>query len=440
MTVITEARRRIRWVLRHGLMRRMVERRRQAGEVTAKLMLDPAYVDDPFPHYAAVRSTGRAVHDGMLLHTTHHDVATAVLRSPDMGSAGMRTDDLPLLVKVLARVGGKSPLGPVEQPSMLVSNPPDHTRYRKLVTRAFSAKAVAGLRTRTEEIAAGLLDDMQARGGRADLIDDFAALLPATVIAEMLGAPVEMRRQFLDWGAAAGISLDAGLSWSEFSRSEKGTSALCDWMESHLDHLRAHPGDNILSALVHARAEEGKLTQDELVSIAVLLLAAGFETTVNLIGNAAHLLMAHPDQLALLREDPSRWPNAVDEVLRLDSPVQRTGRIARTDTDVAGVSLKAGQGIMVMLGGANRDPAVFPDPDRFDVLRENAGSHIAFSSGIHYCLGAGLAKMEAEVGLRALFGRFPDLAPAGAPTRRPTRVLRGYEHMPVTLETATVPA
>jgi cytochrome P450 len=281
---------------------------------------------------------------------------------------------------------------------------------------------------------------MAAGGDRADLIDDFAALLPATIIAEMLGAPVEMRRQFLDWGAGAAISLDAGLTWAEFSRSEQATAALCDWMEAHLEHLRAHPGDNILSALVHARAEEGKLTQDELISIAVLLLAAGFETTVNLIGNAAHLLMAHPDQLELLREDPSRWPNAVDEVLRLDSPVQRTGRIARTDTEVAGRALTAGQGVMIMLGGANRDPAVFPDPDRFDVLRENAGSHIAFSSGIHYCLGAGLAKMEAEVGLRALFDRFPGLAPSGAPTRRSTRVLRGYEHMPVTLQTATVPA
>jgi cytochrome P450 len=323
---------------------------------------------------------------------------------------------------------------------MLATDPPDHTRYRKLVTRAFSARAVAALRSRTEEIAAELLDLMATRGRPVDIVSDYASLLPATVIAEMLGAPLAMRRQFLEWGAGGAMSLDAGLGFRQFRESERKLEAMQEWMRSHFEQVRRHPGDDIFSTLVHAQAEEGRLTEDELISIGMLLLAAGFETTVNLIGNGVALLTAHPDQLALLRAEPSRWPNAVDEVLRHDSPVQRTGRFAQRDTEVAGERVRAGQVVVIMLGGANRDPAVFPDPHRFDVTRPNADDHLAFSSGAHFCLGAALARMEGEVGLRALFDRFPDLAPAGPPHRRPTRVLRGYDAMPVRLSPATVDA
>jgi cytochrome P450 len=172
----------------------------------------------------------------------------------------------------------------------------------------------------------------------------------------------------------------------------------------------------------------------------MLLLAAGFETTVNLIGNGAVLLTAHPDQLAVLRAEPAHWPTAIDEMLRIDSPVQRTGRVAMRDAEVAGEQVPAGRFVVLMLGGANRDPVTFPEPERFDVTRANAGEHLAFSSGIHYCLGAGLARMEGEVALRALFERFPDLTPAGPPHRRPTRTLRGWDAMPVTLQPSTVDA
>jgi cytochrome P450 len=315
---------------------------------------------------------------------------------------------------------------------MLAVDQPDHTRYRKLVSRAFTARAVGALRSRTEEIADDLLTGLAGRR-EADLMTDYASLLPATVIAEMLGAPVAMSRQFLAWGAEAARSLDAGLSLREFRRSERGLRALQRWMDGHFAHLRAHPGDNILSTLVHAQAAEGKLTRDELTATAMLLLAAGFETTVNLIGNGTALLIEHPEQHERLRAEPALWTNAVDEVLRFDSPVQRTGRVAQRDTEVAGVRVPAGQPVMTLLGGANRDPDVFDEPQRFDVARPNAGEHLAFSSGIHYCLGAGLARMEGEVGLRALFDRFPDLALAGTPHRRVTRVLRGYETMPVQL-------
>jgi cytochrome P450 len=422
------------------MVRRALEKREREGDITARLMFDADVIADPFPHYAAVRAAGRVVDNGIVLNTAHHDLATAILRSPDFGVVGGPSGQAPAALRLAVAAGGRGPLGPVEPPSMLATDPPDHTRYRKLVTRAFSAKAVAALRSRTEEIATELLDGMAAKGSSADLIEDYASLLPATVIAEMLGAPLEMRRQFLHWGEGAALSLDAGLTWAQFRRSERDIKALQEWMEGHFAHVRRHPGDNILSALVHAHDDGERLTEDELTSIAMLLLAAGFETTVNLIGNGVGLLTAHPDQLALLRAEPQHWPRAVDEILRVDSPVQRTGRVAHRDTEVAGKRFRKDRVIVVMLGAANRDPAVFTDPDRFDVTRANAGDHLSFSSGAHFCLGAALARMEGEVGLRALFDRFPDLTLAGTPRRRPTRVLRGYATMPVRLSPATVGA
>jgi cytochrome P450 len=437
---VTEVRRAIRWGVRHGLIRRALRKRLRHDDLTARIMLDAAAVAEPFAHYATLRAQGRLIDNGIVLNTAHHDIAVAILRSPDFGVVGGPSGRAPAALRYAVRAGGSGPHGPVEPPSMLATDPPDHTRYRKLVTRAFSVKAVAALRSRTEEIATELLDRMAARGPAADVIEDYASLLPATVIAEMLGAPVEMRRQFLHWGEGAALSLDAGLTYAQFRRTERDLAALQAWMEQHFAYLRRNPGDNILSALVHARDDEGRLSEDELINIAMLLLAAGFETTVNLIGNGVALLTAHPEQLDLLRADPQRWPRAVDEVLRVDSPVQRTGRIAHRDAEVAGEHVRAGRLVVLLLGGANRDPAAFTDPDRFDVTRENAGEHLAFSSGAHFCLGAALARMEGEVGLRALFDRFPDLALAGPPRRRPTRVLRGYASMPVRLSPATVDA
>ncbi len=421
-----------RWGVRHGLIRWSSARGARAGEVTAALMVDPAYALDPFPHYETLRAKGPLYDNGFAITTVSHAVTTAVLRSPDFGVIGGYSGNVPRWLLLAQAIGGRGPLGPVEPPSMLAVDQPDHTRYRKLVSRAFTARAVAALRSRTEEIADELLTGLERRRD-VDLMTEYASLLPATVIAEMLGAPVAMSRQFLDWGAEAARSLDAGLSLSEFRRSERGLRALQRWMEGHFAHLRAHPGDDILSTLVHAQSAEGKLTQDELTATAMLLLAAGFETTVNLIGNGTALLIAHPEQHDRLRAEPALWPNAVDEVLRLDSPVQRTGRVAQRDTVLAGVRVPVGKPVMTLLGGANRDPEVFDEPGRFDVGRPNAGEHLAFSSGIHYCLGAGLARMEGTVGLQALFGRFPDIALAGTPHRRATRVLRGYESVPVRL-------
>ncbi len=429
---------RIRWVVRHGLVRRTVQRQLRAGDLGSQLMMDPAAREDPFPYYDQLRAQGRVVSSGLALTTAHHDVCLSVLRSPDFGQ--LRHDRLPGLLRLGMKIGGRGVLGPIEPPSMLAVDPPEHTRYRKLVTRAFSARVVAAMRSRVEGIAEELLDDIaqsapqarpDAQGPTVDLVARYASLLPATVITEMLGAPVAMRRQFLDWGAGASLSLDIGLSYRDFRRCERDLAALHRWMLSHFAEIRRAPRDDVLSALVTAHDQGEALTLDELSSIAMLLLAAGFETTVNLLGTGAVLLLRHPDQLDVLRAEPQRWAGAVEELLRYESPVQRTGRVALRDTEVAGRRVPAGSLIILLLGGANRDPAVFTDPNRFAVQRPDAGENLAFSSGIHYCIGAALARLEGEVGLQSLFRRFPDLALAGPPHRRPTRVLRGYDTIPV---------
>ncbi|MGH3825188.1 MAG: cytochrome P450 [Pseudonocardiaceae bacterium] len=399
-------------------------------------MIDPAVREDPFPYYDELRAQGPLVRTDLALISAHHDICVAVLRSPDFGQ--LRLDRLPGILRWGSKLGGRAVLAPVEAPSMLVADPPEHTRYRKLVTRAFSARAIAALRPRVEETAEELLDEIarSTPGGPAvNLVAGYASLLPATVIAEILGAPVAMRRQFLDWGAGAALSLDTGLSYPDFRRSERDLATLHRWMLGHFEEVRRNPRDDVLSGLVTAHDQGDQLSLDELSSIAMLLLAAGFETTANLLGNGAVLLMRHPDQLDPLRAQPQRWPGAVEEILRYESPAQRTGRVALRDTEVAGHRVPAGSLIVLLLGGANRDPAVFPDPHRFDVQRPEADQHVAFSSGIHYCIGATLARLEGEIGLQALFRRFPDLALAGAPHRRPTRVLRGYDAIPVHLST-----
>lgn len=422
---------RLRWLPRHGIAGLAVRTAARRGNLDARLMRDPAIIADPYATYDAIRSQGRLAKGPLGLTTAHHDVCSEVLRSDAFG-VRLHTEQVPLVMRPLFwYVERSQTYSPIEPPSMLAVDPPDHTRYRRLVTRVFTARAIEKLRDRTEQVAIELLDEMRGEE-TVDLVGRYASLLPVTVISEILGVPLDMRDQFLVWGASGAVTLDLGLPYSTFRRAETDIRALHDWMVGHFDRLRRSPGEDILSQLVQV-ADEGGLTEDELSAIAMLLLGAGFETTVNLIGNGALLLMSSPESRALLADDPGLWPNAVEEILRYESPVQRTARVAMRDTEVAGRPIPEGELIVTLLGGANRDPAVFEDPSRFDIRRPNARDHIAFSSGIHFCLGAALAKLEGEIGLRHLFTRYPDLSISGPPVRRTTRVLRGYDRMPVRL-------
>ena len=423
------------WALSYGVGATAFRAGARRGDLIARIESDRALQLAPYDAYDELRAT--PVHRGRVVWaSTDHAALTRVLRSVDfiVGAGGA---ELPGPLRGLTgRLLDPWAAGPVDPPSMLATNAPDHTRYRRLVTRAFTARAVNGLEDRIRDTAVRLLDGLDdgLDDGTpvADLVERYAALLPVAVIADMLGVPDEMHGRLLEWGNVASVTLDPSLSWRDFRRAEDAMRSLHLWFADHVRALQADPGDDLISRLAVLQGDE-QLTDLELRATGLLVLGAGFETTVNLIGNAVATLDAHPEQRAILRDDPSLWSGAVDEVLRHDSPVQMTLRVAQRDTEVLGVEVPAHTAVIAYLGGANRDPAVFEDPHTFDVRRPNAGAHLAFSSGAHFCLGASLARREAEVGLRLLYERFPDLVVSGEPVRRDTRVLRGYERLPVAL-------
>lgn len=424
----------VAWTLSHGLQRKLIQRGARRGELISRLVMDPALREDPFPAYEELRSRGPIGSNGLIRASVDHAVCNEVLRSDAFGTAGGQ-GELPAPLRWLHhRVVDPDTLGPVDPPSMLAVDPPLHARYRKQVARAFTARKVGRMGDRVESVAADLLDDLTrdlGTGTDFDLVDRYASLLPVTVIADLLGVPDKDHSRLLELGNEAAVTLDPGLSWRQFRRAEVALREMHSWFTSHVDRLAADPGDDLISQLTLLRGDD-QLTPVELRQVGLLVLGAGFETTVNLIANAVAMLDAHPEQLAWLQDNPEGWPNAVDEVLRHQSPVQVTLRIALRDVEVAGTRFDKGAGILCYLGGANRDPSVFDDPARFDVTRTDADQHLAFSAGVHYCLGASLARLEAAVALRALYERFPDLRLDGAPERRGTRVLRGFEKLPVT--------
>lgn len=423
---------RVRWAVKHGVAGRALRRAAKQGDPVARLSTDRAVAQDPYATYELVRARGPLARERLLHATADHATAIEVLRS-DSFRAGVEPGDSPALLRLALRLARDAKaIGPVDRPSMLVTDPPAHTRYRKLVTQVFTAKAIAGLTTRIEDIASTLLDDL-AGLETTDLLETYANLLPVTVISEILAVPAEMRASALAWGDAAAQLLDVGMDWETFREADAAVREINTWLRGHFVQLRDAPGPDLLSQLVAAVDDGRHLDADELMATALLLFGAGFETTVNLIANGTVLLLEHPAERAELAADPSRWPNAVEEILRYESPVQTTVRLAAEDVEVGGVRLPARSVVAVLLAGANRDPKVFTDPNRFDVRRANAREHVAFSSGGHFCLGAHLARAEGEIGLRMLFERYPDLALAGVPVRRKTRTLRGWASLPVAL-------
>ena len=424
-----------RWAVRHGMPAAYLTREARRGDLVARLLRDPELRAHPHDLYEQLRAGGPLVRTALGPLSTSHAVASEVLRSDRFG-VGFDWSGAPRPARwALAFGDDPATTGIAEPPSMLVVDPPDHTRYRRLVGRAFTPRATAAAGPMVRQVADTLLDALEpaaARGEPVDLVAAFAAPLPVLVIADLLGVPADRQEDFLRWGAAAAATLDPGLPLRRFLAAERAVRAMHDFLTGHFARLRRDPGEDLVSRLVTASDGEA-LTDRELHATVLLLLGAGFETTVNLLGNAVVLLDAHREQRAALLADPSGWPNAVEEVLRFDSPVQLTGRTVRADTELAGVPLQPGSRVTLLLGAANRDPDVFAEPGRFDATRANARDHLAFSAGIHYCVGAGLARLEAAVALRALTERFPDLRVSGRPVRRDLLTLRGFEHLPVTL-------
>lgn len=421
----------VRWGVLHGLPSLMIRAGARRGDLQAMMIRAASAGASPWEVIERIRAEGPLVGAPRSVISVDHAVVREILTSSSLRTGTPATMVTPLGRLALAT---RPPwLHPLEPPSLLATEPPEHTRYRKLVTRVFTARAVEGLRERTEQIADQLLDRLDEQRDPVDLVGQYCSLLPVAVIAEILGVPASEHLRVLDLGDRAASSLDFGVGWRRYRTTERGLRDFDAWLGRHLDRLRHEPGDDLLSQLVHACDEEGRLTPQELRATAGLVLAAGFETTVNLLGNGIRLLHDHPDQLRLALGDPALWPNVVDEVLRMDPPVLITGRVAAEEVRIAGRPLPTGAFASTVLAGANRDPAVFAEPATFDVARANARDHLSFSSGRHYCLGACLARMEGAVGLQSFFERFGGVRLLDGAERRRTRVLRGWATLPARL-------
>jgi cytochrome P450 len=390
--------------------------------------LAPDFIANPYPFYHRLRETDpmHLTPLGFYVASRHADIAT-ILRDKRFGKdfAG----------RMSRRHGPEILEEPVYRSMrhwMLQQDPPDHTRLRGLVVRAFTARRVEDMRPRIQGIVEGIIDRVESHG-HMDLIADFAFRLPVTVICDMLGIPSEDRELFFTSSRTGGRLLDpVPLSRAEIEQHNASNLAAADYFHRLFELRRREPGDDLTTQLVQAEEHGSKLSNEELTANIILLFGAGHETTVNLIGNGLLALYRHPDQLRLLREDPSLTASAVEELLRYDSSVQVTGRTTLEDVDeIGGIPLAKGQSVICLLGSANRDPAVYADPDRLDITRADVRP-LSFGGGIHYCLGAQLARIEGEIAIATLLRRLPGLQldDAEHPDWRQTFVLRGLNTLP----------
>ncbi|OBK39328.1 cytochrome [Mycobacterium sp. 1245111.1] len=426
---------RLHWLALHGFVRGGSAIAARRGDLQARLIADPSVKANPVPFYEEVRARGPLARSSVGYITADHAIGHELLRSDDFRVLSIGSN-LPAPLRWLESRTRDDLLHPLLPPSLLAVEPPDHTRYRKTVSSVFTHRAVGALRDGVEQTAGALLDELSREPGVVDVVDRYCSQLPVAIISDILGVPEGDRQRILEFGELAAPSLDFGLPWPQYRRVQRGLVGFNSWLDAHLDKLRRSPGDDLMSQLIR-KAESGSpetyLDRDELKAVAGLVLAAGFETTVNLLGNGIRMLLDKPEHLRALNQRPELWPNAVEEILRLESPVQLTARAALDDTEIGGRRVNQGELVLVYVAAANRDPAVFADPNTFDIERDNAGRHLAFSGGRHFCLGAALARAEGEVGLRSFFDRFPEVRSAGLGSRRDTRVLHGWSTLPVAL-------
>ncbi len=398
-------------------------------------LLEPALLADPYPFYHRLRREDPVHWDeemGYWAVTRYADVVAA-LRDPRLSAARTAPSVDAWLPPELHEA-----LGPVVHAimrQMLFLDPPDHTRLRGLVNKAFTPRAVEAMRAHIQQIVDGLLDRIQESGRtEIEVIAELAYPLPAIVIAELLGVPPEDRDQFLLWSNDFGLILDDTTAPEETMRAMYGVADFIVYFRRIIEDRRAAPRDDVMGALIAAEEAGDRLSTDELLGNCILLLAAGHGTTTHLIGNGLVALLRHPDQLDLLRADPTLSPSAVTELLRYDAPVQSTGRLVTQDMEIGGKSIRAGQGVTLRLGAANRDPAQFPDPDRLDLTRGDS-RHLAFGYGIHFCVGAPLARLEGEIAFNTMLRRLPGLRLASdALTWDPGVVFRGLSSLPVAFD------
>lgn len=426
---------RIRVAARRGFERGAIRALLLRERLESGAAWDPTsgrYLLDPYATYARLRAHD-PVHrsrlfDGWIV-SRYHD-AVELLRNTSLSADDRNVTGWQKNRDRLVAAGVHEP-GEEPNPTLLRMDPPDHTRLRGLVSKAFTPRAVEALRPRVEEI----VDELVSRMGRqADIISSLAVPLPVMVIAEMLGIPSEDRDRFKQW--SDDIAHTLGIATIEdMRRANRSQRELDAYLAPIVEARRREPREDLISALVRAEEEGDHLTTQEVFSTISLLLIAGNETTTNLIGNGLLALLRNPAELQKLHDDPALIPGAIEELLRYDSPVQLTSRIPLTDFEFRGRRFRKGQEVDILLGSANRDPEAFTDPDRLDVTRKEV-RHLSFSQGIHYCLGAPLARLEGAVALHALVTRFREIRQDGRAIRGRNIVLRGLKRLPVRLEPA----
>jgi cytochrome P450 len=390
---------------------------------------------DPYPLYQRMREQSPVLDTGINMWVTfsHGDCWTTV-RSPEGSSDERRGIAFQREMKVNPRFADAFE----REPGMLFADPPRHTRLRALVSKAFTPSTVNALRDRTVSLTTDICAQI-AEAGRSgvsvDVIESIAYPLPIAIISDLMGVPEADRHQFRAWSTVLARSVDPGVLRSdELNAAIDRVNLECgQYCEALLDERRHRPGDDLISALSIATDGDDRLTSDEIVELCVLLLIAGHETTSSLIGNAMLALLRHPDQRQLLAEDASLLRNAVDELLRYDTPVQLVQRVATQPMRLGDVTIPEGDQVLVTLAAANRDPAVFDEPDRLDLRRENAVRHLSFGGGIHHCLGAALARTEAQIVIGELVHRFPMMELAAEPVLRESFNLRGLDRLLVTI-------
>ncbi len=330
--------------------------------------------------------------------------------------------------------GGRE-YGYVDYVSMLDMDPPDHTRLRSLVVKAFTPRAVAELAPRIRQTCDELLDDVEGTT-RFDLIGALAFPLPVIVIAEMLGVPPTDRDRFKDWSQDAALSVEPALDHGQVRRVQRAFGSLREYLGALIERYQRDPQDNMISALVAVEEAGDRLTREELLMTLMLLLVAGHETTRNLIGNGMLALLRNPDQLQRLRDHPELMEPAIHELLRYDAPVQLDSRVVQEDLEIGGKRIRKGQRVIGLIGGANRDPEAFARPNTLDIGRDDR-SHLSFGRGIHYCLGSSLAVLEGRIALAALLRRFSSIQLAAEPEHIDVVVLRGVRELWIDVERAT---
>jgi cytochrome P450 len=419
----------------YGWSSAMTESQTAAAQAAEPLFnpFAPGFTDDPYPQYAAVRAAAPVYEHpmGFWLLTGYAEVSW-LLRAAGLSVEDRNLADSPF-VQLREATFGADAARPAEEMSMLDRDPPDHTRLRRLVSKAFTPRAIQGLRPRITDLVDGMLDTA-ADQRRVDLVDALAFPLPFTVIAEMLGTPPADHERIRELSGTVVRSLEPVADPDLAAAIMAADAELTGIATEMIAWKRDHPADDLLTALVNAEEGGDVLSDDELVAQTLLLYIAGHETTVNLIAGGTLALLRHPDQLALLRRDPGLVPNAVEEMLRYDSPVQASRRITLEPVTMGEVTIPAGAFVMASLGAANRDQDFWgPGADELWLDRENARQHVSFGAGHHHCLGASLARLEACIAFERLVTRFPSLALDGEVTWNGRINLRGPAHLPVAL-------